>query len=399
MDGTSTTPDTRGRTSPGSELMAHSIPAFPTPSVLRWARVAGHFTPERAAEGVGVARDVLVSWESGDGQLTMAQLRGLARLYKRPLAVFYLPAPPSQEGAPPDFRSRSSDLDPSLALALRRARAIADALNEIGSPSTSRVPTVSGDSAGVDLDADRLRQALNVSVAEQESWKSAQRALLEWRRRIEGLGVIVMQSRFDPRVTAGFSLSRSTRPVIAVCAYDTHAARCFTLMHELTHVALGPSGAMCSPIDAGGQTASPDNVEAYCNAVAARVLMPTTAVRAAMKSDDASSNTIAARVTRLMKLFQVSEPAALIRLFEHGTISRSELSSAYARIAVRVVAPAPKPDGFAPPAEVAAATLGRTAVRGILDALGRGTLTEGAASDLLDLSSKHFDALRAIAVR
>jgi transcriptional regulator with XRE-family HTH domain len=42
----------------------------------------------------GVSEDRIRAWESGEGEPTVAKLRALAKLYQRPMSVFFLPKPP-----------------------------------------------------------------------------------------------------------------------------------------------------------------------------------------------------------------------------------------------------------------------------------------------------------------
>lgn len=57
-----------------------------------------------AARKIGVPDDRVASWEAGDTQPTIAQLRKAADVYKRTLAVFFLPAPPEDFDTLRDFR-------------------------------------------------------------------------------------------------------------------------------------------------------------------------------------------------------------------------------------------------------------------------------------------------------
>lgn len=69
------------------------MPALVEPSVLRWARESIDLTPVAAARKIGVPDDRVQAWESGAEVPTVAQLRKAAEVYKRSLAVFFLPAP------------------------------------------------------------------------------------------------------------------------------------------------------------------------------------------------------------------------------------------------------------------------------------------------------------------
>ena len=84
--------------------MAKLIPALVEPSVLRWARESVNYTTLAASRKLAVAEDKLQHWEAGEGAPTIAQLRKMAEVYKRPLGVFYLPQPPTDFDAMRDFR-------------------------------------------------------------------------------------------------------------------------------------------------------------------------------------------------------------------------------------------------------------------------------------------------------
>lgn len=67
-----------------------------TESVLIWARKQAGYSPEDAARKLNVKEERYLSWEDADDDLkpTIKQLRSIAKLYKRPVSLFYLPEPP-----------------------------------------------------------------------------------------------------------------------------------------------------------------------------------------------------------------------------------------------------------------------------------------------------------------
>ncbi len=85
--------------------MTRRVEALVEPSLLVWARrSAGFVTTEAAAKKARVKTEQLEAWEQGESRPTVNQLRTLAGIYKRPLAVFYLPAPPQDFEALRDYR-------------------------------------------------------------------------------------------------------------------------------------------------------------------------------------------------------------------------------------------------------------------------------------------------------
>ncbi|PJN93187.1 hypothetical protein CNY89_22845, partial [Amaricoccus sp. HAR-UPW-R2A-40] len=65
------------------------------PALLVWARKSAGYEPDVAAGKLGVDEERLLAWEAGDEPPSIPQLRNMAELYKRPLAVLYLPKPPT----------------------------------------------------------------------------------------------------------------------------------------------------------------------------------------------------------------------------------------------------------------------------------------------------------------
>jgi len=76
------------------QTMAATISAMVTPTVLAWARKEAALSlsrSQRVAGQVGEAAGV----EQGEHKPTMRQAQNLAKIYHRPLGVFFLPQPPA----------------------------------------------------------------------------------------------------------------------------------------------------------------------------------------------------------------------------------------------------------------------------------------------------------------
>ena len=71
--------------------MVKRVYASVKPAILEWARTSAGFTLDAAAAALKIDLASLVAWEAGsDDRPSVPQLRNMATLYKRPLAVFYL---------------------------------------------------------------------------------------------------------------------------------------------------------------------------------------------------------------------------------------------------------------------------------------------------------------------
>src|SRR5437870_1805589 len=154
--------------------MSDRVEAIVNPELLRWARESLGLDIEAAAKKVNVKPAQLQSWERDEKRPTIKQLRKLANVYKRPLAVFYLPAPPRTFDALRDFRRLPGEVagkeSPGLRLQVRRApnrRQLALELYELleGTPPNFEV------SATISSNPERLgnqiRSLLGISYPEQ----------------------------------------------------------------------------------------------------------------------------------------------------------------------------------------------------------------------------------------
>lgn len=82
--------------------------AYITPKVLKWARESAKITLEVAASKVDKTVEQLNEWEEGISYPTIKQAEKLAKSYKRPFALFFLPEIPNDFQPLQDFRKSDS---------------------------------------------------------------------------------------------------------------------------------------------------------------------------------------------------------------------------------------------------------------------------------------------------
>jgi Zn-dependent peptidase ImmA (M78 family) len=248
--------------------------ALINPQILAWARESAGFYIDEAAKKIPVNPEKLRSCEIGTDRLTIAQLRKLSNLYKRPLAFFYLPNPPQQEIIPKDFRRLPEDevekFSPNLRLEIRKAKYRREVALDLFKDLEIKIPKFRAKatlSDNVYEVGNLIRNLLKVSFKQQKSIKK-ESLLNFWREKIEDLGILVFSaSLIDLKVMRGFSIDKNPLPIIVLNSKDHHKARIFTLFHEFTHLLLH-SGGIC---DLGEQ----NRIEVFCNAVAGESLVPT----------------------------------------------------------------------------------------------------------------------------
>jgi Zn-dependent peptidase ImmA (M78 family)/DNA-binding XRE family transcriptional regulator len=262
--------------------MTKRIKATINPAVLTWARKTAGFDLTAAAAKIDVDEEKLAAWETGDDQPSIPQLRKLAEAYKRPLAVLYLPEPPTNSfQAMHDFR-RLPDLgmrtfSPELTLEIRLAqqrRELALELFEDGDETPAPFKVETTIATNPETAAAALRDALGVDHDLQSRWRDPRVAFLAWRGKIEELGVLVFQaSRISSDEASGFAYWSDVLPFMVINRKDAYARRTFSMFHELAHLMLRQSGVSDLDIE-GPRPANDEKIEVFCNQVAAAALMP-----------------------------------------------------------------------------------------------------------------------------
>ena len=386
-----------------------TMDAFVSPKILVWARETASLSLAEAAKKAGISPVTLEFAELGAGHVSTTQLENLANVYKRPLAAFYLPEPPARPDALPDFRrlpgGAGREVSPSLALELRRARQRRDETIKLANQLEEDLPKFA---VGFSLDdsvgrvATLLRQALNVSLDAQRTWRSSDKALKAWKTAVERAGVLVFEmSRVPVSEVRGVAIHFDRLPVIILNGADEAAARTFSLFHELVHIGLGVS-AIDDGSDAGhGLTDNESRVEIFCNAVADEVLVPESAMRAMI--DRSPNADVAGEIVATAKAFSVSREVIARRLLTLGRIESqrySELQEQFRIDYASFIAERKKKSSGAPsPTVIQARNLSRTLSRLALNAYEQDQLSLNGVSEILGVRARSVNDFREIVRR
>lgn len=315
--------------------MAKSIKAPATPAVLTWARETSSMEIEEVAArfpSANVTAERIADWESkaSEDMPTLAQLKRLSEIYRRPLAVFFLQEAPRAFPVPRDFRrvpGRPEGLSPALRFELRGAeerRITALQLYEELDEAPPEFSIAGRMNERPAVLAERAREALGISIADQLAWPTQYEALRSWKSAVEGLGVLVFQiPAIDIGVMRGFSIAEMPLPVVGINRGESPRARIFSIMHELTHLMLRQSG-ICDFNEDSDAPPETRRVEVFCNAVAAEILAP---AQVFLSQPEVASRPVAEQewqedtIQALSKRFNVSRTFIVRRLLEHGRCS------------------------------------------------------------------------------
>jgi len=386
--------------------MAASVKALVKHELLVWARTSAHLSVEDAASKAQVKAEQLAAWEQGEGQPSIPQLRKLGRVYKRPLAVFYLPKPPKTFDALRDFRRMPAEMagkqSPELAFEIRRAHARREIALDLYQELTGEEPKPFLATASLtdepEVVAEQLRDLLGVKRSEAASWRNVYDAFNRWRGALEDAGVLVFQAE-DVEVSEirGFSLSERLFPVVVVNIKDAVVGRIFSMLHETTHLMLREGG-LCDLLDETSR--AHERIEAFCNHVAGATLMPRVwMLEEEMVRQHNGVQWADEEIALLSQAYRVSREAVVRRLLVLGKTTedfyrrkRKQLQAefeaqeeeAQQRRALGLAG-----GGFAPPDRMAVSTAGPFFVRLVLESYHQEKITPNDLSSFLGVRLKH----------
>jgi Zn-dependent peptidase ImmA (M78 family)/transcriptional regulator with XRE-family HTH domain len=389
--------------------MAARVPALIEPALLIWARERASLSQEEVASKIDTEVEKLNEWENGAEQISIAQLKKLAELYKRPISVFFLPEPPKDFQALRDLRrlhAVRSRVSKSLAYEVRTAherRLIALELAEvIGEPpvdfgiraeKTDNPETV----------AELVRERLGVSVQMQARWNNHDQTFRGWRDAIERVDILVTvlsgaHHQVPLSEVRGFAIAERPYPMIVVNGQDRGYGRVFTMLHELAHIILGES-VLEDDLEPNDMLPSANRAtEIFCNKLAAAILMPrdnllAEHLTAGRNTDGVYSD---AEIAALSTRYGVSREAMLVRLSDIGRANPQFVQAKRAQLAALYAAQKKKEEeddedeggGFAPYQYQVLGHLGRGYARLVLQAYNARHLTLSTASGYLGTQAK-----------
>jgi len=384
--------------------MAVSIPALITPAVLKWAREESGYGPEPAAKRAGVPPEKLLAWEQDEAKPTLRQAQALAKFYHRPLGVFFLPQPPSLPPLAAEYRHlpgiEPGAESPELRLAIRvmsQRREVALQLsNELGHTVPEFNLEVHPSEPPVAAGA-RLRSILGIAAEEQLDWQDEWQAWRRWREAVEHAGVLVFQF---PKVSLtqvrGLALPLFPSPAIGINSKETSiAARSFTLMHELAHVALAYGHEEDVALRERRSEANWQKMERFAEEVASAVLIPEVVLVGFLERMSVALDAWdVPLVKRLASAFRVTPLAMATRLRATGALTWDGYRRWRRDWEAYVATLKPRKGGFASPVDKTLGRSGRPYAQLVLEALDSNRITSVDASHFLDLRFDYIGKLR-----
>ena len=383
--------------------MPTASPIPVNPAVLVWARKESGYTVSRVSERMKVKEDRFLQWEQGGRNPTLKQVQELARIFHRPLSLFFLPNPPSVTPLGAEYRRlpgmAPGHESPEMRLAvrqmlIRRENAI-NLLGELGE-SILEFSLQAHLSEHPEAVAERLRSALKIDIQMQLKWQSEWQALNAWRDAVESLGVLVFQfSKVELDEVRGISLLRFPMPVVGVNSKEIPEPKGFTLIHEVVHLMLASGKEELPAIKEIRNDEQWSTVEQFAETVTSHTMVPETALAGIIRDQGFDADQWGLdEVRRLARRFRLSPLAMATRLRASGYMNWPTYW-AWKRAWDEFVANLPpRKGGFATPVDKAVSRNGRSYSQLVLEAMNSNRLTPVEASHYLGLKFEHFGRLR-----
>ena len=377
-----------------------TAPSHATPNVLRWAREKAHLTIDDVGNRLKVTPERVGEWEQGIGTPSLAMLRKIAQVTKRPLAMFYLPDPPDQLGIQvwSKFRTLAgSAMDAQPLRVQAEVRKLTDRMHwaseffaesDLDPANLPAAVTVTDSPQSV---GGALRRWLDLGIAEQVALKDDRALYNLLREKIESHGVLTFQtSGLEVDELRGVALFDSFSPSVATNTKDAYSARSFTLCHELAHLALRRSEVAGNvPVGTDART------ERFCNAVAASTLVPASDLKKNLSGhwEGRAGKTLGDLANR----YHVSRIMILHRLDELGLCSAKFFTENYPSL---TSAKRTQSSTGGPKQSVrAVSNAGKAFTRLAIGAFRSGRITGVDLSDLLSVKLRHLRELEDIVYR
>ena len=302
--------------------------------ILKWARKTAKISLEKAASTISKTckQDRIKEWESPEGidLPSIKQVEKLARLYRRPVDVFYLKYIPKDFPPLKDFRiNREEGLSTSLIFMMREIQEKQEWLSKFLSGKKEKKLDFVGKyniKSSPYVVASDIRKTLGIG-----SINSDIKPLKYWIEKAESKRIFIsLSSNFHTRLKLdsdgfkGFVISDKFAPFIFLNADDWDHGQLVTLVHELVHVWINVSG-ISNETGIGYEHPSGIHLlEKFCLEVTELALLPEDEMIALLqvKGDLTLKN-----ISRASKRLGVSNDAFLIRVGKLGLVENEKVAA------------------------------------------------------------------------
>lgn len=255
---------------------------FANNEILKWARESVHITIDQAALKLNIDANQLKEIESGKEPVSYSFLEKMAKLYARPIALFFFSRIPEEQTPVKEFRSLPDiafyEFDPNMYKLFRKALIMQLNVKELNEDnSIFNDIQIKFDKNNIKKSCDFVRNLLGISIYDQKKKNDISKTLEMWRDAFNNIGITVFKDSFQNDSYSGFCIYDKEFPIIFINNNLSKNRQLFTMFHELAHILFRTSG-----IDIENDNNINDNIsnlvdkeiEQFCNRFAGDFLVP-----------------------------------------------------------------------------------------------------------------------------
>lgn len=379
------------------------------PDVLKWIIESGGWEIQELEKKLNVKPETISQWQK-EHAIDAKKLEKLADCVKRPLALFFLPEPPTELKLT-DYRKLSGinleKLSRKTILAIRESRYLQSVAKELlESQGKDPKPDVNNVTLSDDPEKIAINERKKLGFESEEGLlsKSANKSTRSFysrlRETIETFNIFVFQMSVPINEARGFTLSDALPRCIVVNSADSEKPKIFTLLHEYGHILLKKEG-ICIPSSDLQNNAKNDlqKIERWCNTFAGSVLMPANTFLEEVSLLESYNENPLQVLESLSSKFKASKKAVVVRLLNlvPNTKYAEYYENSYEEITRDEMLPPTKKKrkgGGPDPVNKCLSQKGRKFVSLVLDSKDKKIVNFNDMVDYLNLNIKFVDKLQ-----
>lgn len=163
---------------------------FANKEMLKWARESVHISVEQASKRLKIDIEELQSIENGEKPLSYSKLEEMAKMYDRPLALFFFSRIPEEPTPMKQFRTLPDiafyDFDPNMYKLFRKAIIMQINVKELKEDiSIFEKINVHIDESNMTKSCEVVRKLLDIDLDMQKKINDVNKSLEMWRSSFE----------------------------------------------------------------------------------------------------------------------------------------------------------------------------------------------------------------------
>lgn len=261
---------------------------------------------------------------------TIQQAKKIAKCLHIPFAAMYMNRNDIKLKSIPSIRNFRTVLNPdniddsllnlTIIDLLTERDFLIEAKKELGINSELFCPKVP-ESNSPKIWADKIRQYFSLDLKAQYDFSNARQFYLYLRSKIEKKGIFIQCFKgLEVESIRGIAIYDNIMPVIGINNKDRHPGKIFSILHEIVHIYKRQSS-FCNEMY---NNFSMQKEEAFCNAVAGEVLVPTEAIQTILNDEKIEHIFDMQNIEILAKRFSVSREVIIRRLYDMKEINQKQ---------------------------------------------------------------------------